>query len=151
MFIPASIRIIKIVRDKNPISGEEEEAYTAEIECEAEDAKNLASELARCPYGKEIMDLLKRANFIPIEENMTSEQLKAKAEQEEKERLEYETRLKEDAQKEILRIIYNYLTEQKEFKKFFEELNFDKFCELLVKKKSEDEEPITRLRGLNNG
>jgi len=145
--IPASIRIIKIVRDKNPMTGEEEEAYTAEIECEAEDAKNLASELARCPYGKEIMDLLKRANFIPIEENMTPEQLKAKAEEEEKERLEYETKLKEDAQKEILRTIYNELTERPEFRKFFEDLNFDKFCELFVKKKSEDDEPITRLRG----
>lgn len=75
----ASIRIIKIVKDKNPISNDEEEMYTVEIEVETEDAAKLAIELEKSPYGKQIVDLLERAEFIPTGEAIEE---KAKDEQE---------------------------------------------------------------------
>jgi glutamyl-tRNA reductase len=66
--LTASIRIIKIVKDKNPISNDEEEMYTVEIEVETEDAMKLAMELEKSPYGKQIVELLERAEFIPTKE-----------------------------------------------------------------------------------
>jgi glutamyl-tRNA reductase len=77
--LTASIRIIKIVKDKNPISNDEEEMYTVEIEVETEDAAKLAIELEKSPYGKQIVDLLERAEFIPTGEAIEE---KAKDEQE---------------------------------------------------------------------
>jgi len=98
---PASIRIIKIVKDKNPISGEEEEAYTAEIECEADNAKDLMKELITCPYGEEIMDLLQRANFLPKSKSGNIEDIKIEAEKEEVERKKMEEKLREEGREEI--------------------------------------------------
>jgi hypothetical protein len=118
--MPASIRIIKIVKDKNPVTLEEEEAYTAEIECEAEDAKNLAIELASCPYGKEIMDLLRRANFIPVENVLSPEEIKAIAEAEEKQRIEFEEMIKKKAEDDLLEKIAEFLVAKKKYKDVFD-------------------------------
>jgi hypothetical protein len=74
------------MKDKNPMTGEDEEAYTVEIECEADNAKDLAKELATCPYGEEIMDLLERAKFIPKSKIGSIAELKAEAEKEEADR-----------------------------------------------------------------
>jgi len=99
--MPASIRIIKIVKDKNLMTGEDEEAYTAEIECVADNAKDLAKELAACPYGEEIMDLLERAKFIPKSKIGSIAELKAEAEKEEVDRKKMEERLREEGREEI--------------------------------------------------
>jgi DNA mismatch repair ATPase MutS len=99
--MPASIRIIKIMKDKNPMTGEDEEAYTVEIECEADNAKDLAKELATCPYGEEIMDLLERAKFIPKSKIGSIAELKAEAEKEEADRKKMEERLREEGREEI--------------------------------------------------
>lgn len=99
--MPASIRIIKIVKDKNPVSGEEDEAYTAEIEIIADSAKDLAKELTACPYGEEIMDLLERAEFIPKKNSLTIEEMKEQAKTEEEERLKHEEELREEGRHEI--------------------------------------------------
>lgn len=89
------------MKDKNPISGEEEEAYTVEIECEAESPKYFSKELANCPYGEEIMDLLKRASFIPKGSQGTVEELAAEAKAEEEALTKREEELREEGRKEI--------------------------------------------------
>jgi len=101
--MPASIRIIKIVKDKYGPSGEEREAFTAEFECEAENAKDLAKELAASPYGNDIAEMLKRAEFIPEAREETIEEAKIREAEEEKERLEHEEKLKEEGREEIRR------------------------------------------------
>jgi hypothetical protein len=132
--MPASIRIIKIVKDKNPLSGEEEEAYTAEIECEADNAKDLARELAACPYGEEIMDLLRRAEFIPAGPHGTAEELVAEAKREEEELMKREEVLREEGRKEIREKYINYLKKKRLSKKATEAL------EELACKENEDVE-----------
>ncbi len=107
--MPASIRIIKIVKDKNPVDGSEEEAYTAEIECEAENAKDLAKELASCPYGNEIADLLKRAEFIPEGPKGTAEELAAEAKEQEQALQKREDELREEGRHEVRMKYIEYL------------------------------------------
>ena len=99
--MPASIRIIKIVKDKVGPNGDEREAFTAEFECEAENAKDLAKELAASPYGNDIAEMLKRAEFIPESREETLEEAKIREAEEEKERLEHEEKLKEEGREEI--------------------------------------------------
>lgn len=111
--MPASIRIIKIVKDKNPISGEEEEAYTAEIECESEDAKGLAKELSSCPYGKQIMDLLERAKFIPEKQSASAEELAVQAKKEELELNKREEELREEGRKEVREKYVKFLKDKR--------------------------------------
>lgn len=99
--MPASIRIIKIVKDKVGPTGEEEEAYTAEIECEAENAKDLEKELLGCPYGDQIMALLKRAEFIPEGKAGTMEELQAEARREDEEMKKHDEEMREEGRHEV--------------------------------------------------
>jgi len=80
--MPASLRIIKIVKDKDPMTNEEKEDYTVEMEVEAEDSAKLAIELAKCPYGNEIVSLLKRAEFLPEETSIVATKEEALKEEE---------------------------------------------------------------------
>lgn len=93
--------------------GEEKEAYTAELEVEAENAKDLERELSACPYGQQIMDLLKRAEFIPEVKVETSEEMKAEAEKESEELLKREEELREEGRKEIREKYLAYLKKKR--------------------------------------
>jgi hypothetical protein len=90
--MPASLRVIKIVKD--PMT--QEEAYTIEFECEADEAKNLLTELMSCPLGKKLSDLLNQADFLPEKKEMTEEEMKKQAEEEELAIKEREEKLKQE-------------------------------------------------------
>lgn len=110
--MPASIRIIKIVKDKNPLTNEETDDYTVEIEVEAEKSANLAMELSTCPYGPEIVEMLRRAEFM-IE--ISPEALKESKEKEEEEAMQHEEELKErfynDGSEDMKDKLISYLQE----------------------------------------
>ena len=132
-FMPASIRIIKIVKDS--MGGE---AYTVEFECEAENGKDLVNELLGSPYGQRAIELLNRAEFLPEEKHKTQEELKAEAEREERERRAHEETLKERGRNEMMIKMLSKLRT----------LHGDKFVEEFAKalnKKEEEEEIIRNL------
>lgn len=95
--MPASIRIIKIVKDA--MGGE---AYTVEFECEAENAKDLLKELTSSPYGQRAIELLNRAEFLPEEKPESKEEMKVKAAKEEKERKDWEETLRDRGRKDAM-------------------------------------------------
>jgi len=140
--MPASIRIIKIVKDKVGPTGEEEEAYTAEIECEAENAKDLEKELLGCPYGDQIMALLKRAEFIPESRPDTMEDLKKEAAEQEVELNKREEELREEGRKQVREKYIEYL-KKKRMKRASETLEVlaEKEEAEAEKKAEEEEEP----------
>jgi hypothetical protein len=113
--MPASLRIIKIVKDKDPITNEEREDYTVEIECEAEDSGKLAMELAKCPYGEEIVALLKRAEFLPLETTVTN--IKEEAEKEMIEVKRHDEELRQGGRDEMFKAIIEELHNSKGTKK----------------------------------
>lgn len=143
--MPASIRIIKIVKDKNPIDGSEAEAYTAEIECEAEDAKDLEKELLGCPYGEQIMALLKRADFIPEGPQGTAEELAAEAKEEAEALKTREEELREEGRKEVRNKYIEFL-KSKRMKRATEALEnlADKEEEAATKEEVEREQELER-------
>lgn len=96
--MPASIRIIKIIKD--PIT--HEEAYTVEFECETESSKDLLTELSSSPIGKRVIGLLDKAEFIPEYKEATAEEIKLEAEKEDTEIKEREEELREEGRKETL-------------------------------------------------
>ena len=63
--MPASVRIIRIIKELNPMSRREDEKYTVEFEIEAYEAKDLLGEIQNCPYGTNIIDFLDKAEFVP--------------------------------------------------------------------------------------
>lgn len=99
--MPASVRIIKIVKDVNPISHEEEEDYTIEFECIADNARDLAKELAACPLGARTIELIERAKFLPEQSEKTIEDMKKEADEEEQERIRHDEELREEGRAEI--------------------------------------------------
>lgn len=105
--MPASIRIIKIIKD--PFT--QTEAYTVEFEVETEQAKDLITELTNSPYGQRIIELLNEAKFLPEVQTKTSEELKAEAIEEEKERLEREENLMEEGRRKGLNKLFKTLRE----------------------------------------
>jgi len=129
--------VIRIVKD--PVT--QEEAYTVELEIESEEAKGLLREVFDCPMGKELMTLLNQAKFIPNIQDKTLEELKAEMENEEKERQEHEAKLKAQAADEMLEKVYNELRQENHLHKFFESLNFERFCKII---KGEKEEPVVK-------
>jgi len=76
--MPASIRVIAIV--KNPVTNED--AYTIEFECIAEDSADLIKELLKNPLGKRAIELINKAKFMPEEDVKTPEELRKEAEEE---------------------------------------------------------------------
>jgi hypothetical protein len=94
--MPASLRVIKIVKD--PYT--HEEAFTVEFECESEDAADLMKELAANPVGKQLMEFLNKAEFLPKEPDKTEEELRLEAEAEDKAIREREAQLKEEGRQE---------------------------------------------------
>ena len=102
--MPASIRIIKIVKDA--MGGE---AYTVEFECEAENSKDLMKELTGSPYGQRAIELLNRAEFLPEEKHKTQEELKAEADAEERQREAWEENLKDSGRKDAINKIFALL------------------------------------------
>jgi len=149
--MPASIRIIKIVKD---IHGGD--AYTIEFECEAEDSKELLSELTKSPYGQRAIELLNRAEFLPEEKHKTAEELKVEAEKEMEERKKYEERLKQvaasAASKEAKRELLNALRDKhgdkfvEEFEKWIKER--EKIRKEAKEKKEEETEQNTGVQAL---
>lgn len=133
--MPASIRIIKIVKD--PVS--QEEVYTVELEIESEHSKMLLSEVMSCPMGKELMELLNQARFIPELTEKTAEQMKEEAEKEEIERKEREEKLREEGKDKMLETIYDKLRGNEKLKKFFQSLNYETFCKMFNEEESEEE------------
>lgn len=91
--VPSSIRVISIV--KNSVT--QEEAYTIEFECIAEDSKELMKELTKNPLGQRAMQLIDQAGFMPEQSNKTPEELKAEAEKEEQTIKENVERIKRSA------------------------------------------------------
>ena len=85
----ASLRVIKIVKD--PMTNEE--AYTIEFEVEAEEARELMSELAKCPLGSKLNALLDQAQFLPDENGPSAEEIRKREEEEEKLRQEREVNI----------------------------------------------------------
>jgi hypothetical protein len=85
----ASLRVIKIVKD--PMTNEE--AYTIEFEVEAEEARELMSELAKCPLGSKLNALLDQAQFLPDENSPSAEEIRKREEEEEKLRQEREVNI----------------------------------------------------------
>jgi len=132
--MPASIRIIKIVKDA--MGGE---AYTVEFECESENAKDLIKELTGSPYGQRAIELLNRAEFLPEEQHKTKEELKAEADVEDREREAHEETLKERGRRETMSKMLSKLRELygDEFVKIFEEA--------LNKKESDVEPAVVRI------
>ena len=116
--MPASIRIIKVIKD---VMGGE--AYTIEFECISEEAKELLNELMKSPYGQRVIELLTRAEFLPEEKHETQEEIKAKAEQETREREAREEQLKERGRKDVMYKVLAKLRELHgdEFVKKFED------------------------------
>jgi hypothetical protein len=141
--MPASIRIIKIVKDKIGPNGDEEEAYTAEIECEADNAKDLEKELMGCPYGDQIMALLKRAEFIPEGRPDNTEDLKKEAAEQEAAIQKREEELREEGRHEIrmkyLEFLKNKTLTRKGLEKLAEKENEE--AKKSVKESEEREEP----------
>lgn len=130
--MPASIRIIKIVKDAMGT-----EAYTVEFECEAENAKDLMKELVASPYGQRVIELLNEANFLPEKSPKTHEELKVEAEEEEKERTLHEEGLKERGRRDMMLKLLGKLRQLRgdKFVKAFEvALSGDEEGEDLVKK-----------------
>lgn len=93
--------------------GEEAEAYTAEIECEAENARDLERELAACPYGEQIMALLERAEFIPEGKATSVEEIKAEAEREDAELKKREEELREEGRQQVREKYLEYLKKKR--------------------------------------
>lgn len=116
--MPASIRIIKIVKDA--MGGE---AYTVEFECIADEAKDLLIELVKSPYGQRAIELLNRAEFLPEEKHKTQEEIKTEAERETREREAYEKTLKERGRREMMYEVLRKMRELygDEFVKKFED------------------------------
>jgi hypothetical protein len=108
----ASLRIIKIVKDKNPISGEEEDDYTVEIEIESDDSSKLAIEIEKSPWGQEIDDMLTRAKFMVA---TSTEDMKIVEEKQLEEAERHEADIKAAAYKEgsneMLEKLLDYLEE----------------------------------------
>lgn len=102
--MPASIRIIKIVKD--PFGSE---AYTVEFECEAENAKDLLQELMASPYGQRAIELLNQAEFLPEQTTKSSEELKNEALKEEKEIAEAREATKELGRAEGVNTFFRFL------------------------------------------
>jgi len=105
--MPASIRVIKIVKDFR--GGE---AYTVEFECEAENAKDLIKELTASPYGERLITLLNESKFLPEISPKTIEELKKEAKAEEKEREEHEEKVKDKGRKEGIIKMFAFLRKQ---------------------------------------
>jgi regulator of protease activity HflC (stomatin/prohibitin superfamily) len=103
--LPASIRVIKIV--KNPMSGEE--AYTLEFEVEAEESKDLVTELTSSPYGQRLIELLNMADFLPEIQVKTKDEIKAEAEAEEKAISEREEELKAEGKKKGIEELMEFI------------------------------------------
>lgn len=102
--VPASIRVIKIVKDYG-----EREAFTLEFECTADEAKDLLKELTSSPYGQRLIQLLNESQFLPEVHNKTPEELKAEAE-EEKTRIDaHDEYLKEIGRKESVGKLFDAL------------------------------------------
>jgi ribosomal protein L16 Arg81 hydroxylase len=134
--MPASIRIIKIVKD--PVT--QEETYTVELEIEAEKSKDLLTEISSCPMGKELMELLNQAKFIPELTEKTAEQIREEAEKEEKEIQEHDEKMTKEGMDKMCEIIYDKLKENPKFKQFFGSLNYESFCRMFEEAKEEEEE-----------
>jgi len=111
--IPASIRIIKIVKDKNPMTGEESEAYTVEFECEAENARDLPNELASSILGQRAMDLIQRAEFLPEGTPTDIELMKQQAEKEAEELKKREEQLREEGRREVRKKYLDYIAKKR--------------------------------------
>jgi len=110
--MPASIRIIKIVKDPTT----QEDAYTVELEIEGERSKDLRNEILTCPMGNDLIELLNRANFLPTFSQKSPEELKEEAKKEEEEREQHEKEIKEEAQDELFNKIIDVLIRLKKFK-----------------------------------
>lgn len=80
--MPASIRVIKIVKDGYT----NDEAYTVEFEVEVEDSSKLLQELMKTPYGKRLIQTLNSSKFLPAIPDKTLAELKVEAETEDSER-----------------------------------------------------------------
>lgn len=100
----------------------------------------LLSEVSSCPMGKELMELLNQAQFIPALTDKTTEQLREEAEQEEKEREEHEEKIKQNAMEKMCEIIYDKLKSDPRFKRLFESLNYESFCKMFEETESGEEE-----------
>jgi len=92
--LASSIRVIAIV--KNPIT--EQDAYTIEFECIADESENLMKELTKTPLGERAIELINQANFMPEQSVDTAEEIKIKAEEEEKRIKEHEDKIKKQAE-----------------------------------------------------
>jgi hypothetical protein len=99
-----SIRIIGIVKDRNPITGDEEEAYTVEVEVESEDSSKLAIEVGKHPYGSQIEGLMQRCGFLPNDED--------RAKKEDSEIEKHDNELIKSTREGILEEINTFLTEK---------------------------------------
>lgn len=100
----------------------------------------LLSEIASCPMGKELMELLNQAQFIPILTDKTAEQLREEAEQEEKEREEHEKKITEEGMDKMREIIYDKLKSDPKFQKLFESLNYESFCKMFEETEGESQD-----------
>lgn len=86
-----------------------EEAYTLEFEVEAEESKDLLTELTSSPYGQRLIDLLNQAQFLPEVVVKTEEEMKVEAEAEEKAIVEREKELKEEGRKEGIEKLMEFI------------------------------------------
>jgi len=103
--LPASIRVIKIVKDPVTMS----EAYTLEFEVEAEESKDLLNELTSSPYGQRLIELLNQAQFLPELIVKSKEEMKEEAEKEGEAIKQREKELKDkgarDGREDLLKFI----------------------------------------------
>lgn len=106
------MRIIKIVKDPES----DEDAYTIEFECVADDSSKLLNELSKSPLGKNAICLLNQAHFMPEQKVQTDEELRRAAEEEEKQIKEHEEKLmeegREEGRKELREKYVSYIREK---------------------------------------
>jgi len=135
--LPASLRIIKIVKD--PMSGTE--AYTLEFEVETENSKELLKEITASPYGERLIQLLNQADFLPEQLIKTEEELKAEAKKEEEEIEKRQNELKEEGAEEGREELLEFIEET-----FGKELAKDVEGKYNKKKEKEKKDKIVLVR-----
>ena len=90
--------------------------------------------------GKELIELLNRAAFLPPLTDKSTEEIKEEAEKEEKEREEHEEKVKQEGMEKMCEVIYDKLKSDPRFKQFFESLNYESFCKMFEEEPKEEEE-----------